>query len=292
MERNELASEADGLRLHTYRWSTDAPKGIVQIAHGLAEHAPRYDRLARALNDAGYEVYSHDHRGHGGSIGDGVRRGGLGEAGWQGLVADLVQYSRSIRAAHPELPLFLVGHSMGSFAAQYALLDSSGLYDGVALSGTTAIDLAAQAMPAPEDAEADASLSAFNEGFEGDTGYEWLSRDADEVRKYVEDPLCGFEVDADFMGQIFGGGARTGDPEVLSGIAAGLPILVMSGEDDPLAGKGFMPTTVAERYRGAGVRDVELEVYPGARHEIFNETNRDEVTRRLIGWLDAHAARA
>lgn len=289
MERTEFVSAVDGLRLQAYHWPNENAKATVQIAHGLAEHAQRYDRLARALVAAGYDVWAHDHRGHGASVGGDVELGGFGAAGWRALVADLVQFSGIVADARPELPHFLVGHSMGSFAAQFALLDHSALYRGVALSGTTALDLAAQAMPEPGTAAAeDANLDAYNAGFEGDTGYEWLSRDADEVAKYVADPLCGFDVRPEVLPEIFAGGARTADPDALAAITPGVALLVVSGADDPLAGTGFMPTTVADRYRGAGVEDVELTLYPGARHEVFNETNRDEVTARLIRWLDAH----
>ncbi|QDQ96021.1 alpha/beta hydrolase [Tomitella fengzijianii] len=289
MERTHVVSAVDGLTLQAYRWPAEKPKATVQLAHGLAEHAQRYDRLARVLVAAGYDVWAHDHRGHGSSVSDAVPHGGFGEAGWAGLVADLVQVSGMIADAVPGVPHFLVGHSMGSFASQFVLLDHSADYVGVALSGTTALDIAAAAMPEPgSEAAEDANLDAYNAGFEGDTGYEWLSRDADEVAKYVADPLCGFDVRPDLLPGIFGASVLTGDQEVLAKISPDVAILVLSGEDDPLAGKGYMPTTVADRYRAAGVKDVELEIYPGARHEIFNETNRDEVTTRLIGWLDAH----
>ena len=287
MERYEFPSAADGLSLAAYHWPAENPRGTVQIAHGLAEHAERYDRLAQALVAAGYEVFSHDHRGHGRSVSDAVPLGSFGAPGWAGLVGDLVQFSGQIRTHRADQPLFLVAHSMGSFAAQFALLDDSALYRGVALSGTTAIDIAAQAMPEPGEMDEAAGLEAYNAGFEGDTGYEWLSRDADEVRKYVDDPLCGFDPAPDLLPSIFGAGARSGDPEALAQISPDVAILVMSGEDDPLAGKGYMPTTVADRYRAAGVKDVEVEIYPAARHEIFNETNRAEVTARLVSWLDA-----
>ncbi|GAA4802674.1 alpha/beta fold hydrolase [Tomitella cavernea] len=290
MERTQLVSAVDGLTLQAYRWPAENPKATVQLAHGLAEHAQRYDRLARTLVAAGYDVWAHDHRGHGASMNDAVPHGGFGDAGWGGLIADVIQVSGVVAGAVPGVPHFLVGHSMGSFASQFVLLDHSTDYAGVALSGTTALDIAAAAMPEPGSAAAEnANLDAYNAGFEGDTGYEWLSRDAEEVAKYVADPLCGFDVQPDLLPSIFGASGPTGDPDVLSGISPDVAILVVSGEDDPLAGKGYMPTTVADRYRSAGVKDVELEIYPGARHEIFNETNRDEVTKRLMSWLDARA---
>ena len=281
-------SPADGLALVSHRWeAVDTPRGIVQIAHGVAEHALRYTRLADALTAAGYTVYANDHRGHGESVGAGVALGSFGAAGWPGLVGDAIAFGERIHAAEdPGLPLFLVAHSMGSFAAQQILLDRSDLYAGVVLSGTTALDLMAQALAAAGDGPVD--LTMFNAGFENRTGYEWLSRDPAEVDAYVADPLSGFDLADDTVPQLFSAAARLADPAALAGIRPDLPVLIVSGEDDPLSGKGALVEAVASRYRAAGLRDVELTVYPGARHEIFNETNRDAITADVIRWLDAH----
>ena len=159
---------------------------MVQVAHGLAEHSARYDRFARALNGAGYTVHATDHRGHGASIAG--TPGDFGAAGFEALIADVAAYGASLRG---DLPLFLVAHSMGSFAAQSVLLAHSERYAGVVLSGSTALDLLAAGMA---EAEGPVGLEAFNTGFEHRTGYEWLSRDEAEVDRYVADPLCGFDV--------------------------------------------------------------------------------------------------
>src|SRR5690606_24259917 len=132
-------------------WAVDVPVATVQIAHGLAEHAPRYDRLAQALNDAGYDVWANDHRGHGESVDAVTPHGDFGAGGWSGLVADVVQLAGIVAAERPGIPHFLVGHSMGSFASQLAILDHSATWDGVVLSGSTAIDVLAAALPAPEE---------------------------------------------------------------------------------------------------------------------------------------------
>jgi len=286
-----LPTPVDGLPLTTYAWPDPVElRGVVQISHGLAEHAARYDRLAAALISAGFAVRSHDHRGHGASVGNGVSLGSFGEAGWDGLVADLVTVSRAVGAEHPELPLFLIGHSMGSFALQQAIVDYSELYRGVVLSGTTALDVMAAAMAEnlqPDDEPGE--LSSFNAGFEHRTGYEWLSRDQAEVDLYVADPLCGFPTEPDVLPQIFGSNApRLADPVVLSRIRSDLPILVTSGDADPLSGGGQLVELVGRRYREAGVTDVTVKLYPQARHEIFNETNREEVTADVIDWLLDH----
>jgi alpha-beta hydrolase superfamily lysophospholipase len=155
------------------------------------------------------------------------------------------------------------------------------------LSGTTALDVMAAGLADAGDSEG-GDLSAFNTGFEPRTGYEWLSRDEAEVDKYVADPLCGFAVDPAAVPRMFAAGARLSDPEVLGGIRPELPILLVSGDADPLAGAGRLVELVGQRYREAGVRDVTVKLYPHARHEIFNEINRDQITADLIDWLVAH----
>jgi alpha-beta hydrolase superfamily lysophospholipase len=286
-----MPSRIDATPITVYQWQAPAkPRGVVQISHGAAEHAQRYDRLARALTAAGYAVYANDHRGHGTSIGEQVTLGGFGTAGWSGLVSDLVAISNQIRTQRPELPLFLVGHSMGSFALQEAILDHSAVYAGAVLSGSTAVDLMSARLNEAGGASGD--LSAFNAGFDHRTGYEWLSRDEAEVDKYVADPLCGFAMDADTVPAIFGSAVRLGDSEALSRIRSDLPILIVSGDADPLAGGGQLVEVLGQRYRDAGVTDVTVRLFPGARHEIFNEINRDEVTAYVVDWLDRHTPTA
>lgn len=286
-ESSSFTSAADATRIATTAWTdtADEPRGVVQIAHGLAEHAARYERFARALNGAGFLAYATDHRGHG-RTGE-TDLGNFGDAGFDGLIADVAQYGAILTDAHPGLPLFLVGHSMGSFAAQAVITEHSGTYAGVVLSGSTALDhLAAAMADAPPDAPA--GLEAFNVGFEQRTGFEWLSRDAAEVDTYVADPWCGFDVPDETLPLLFGPAGRLADPAVLAGIRNDLPILIASGSDDPLAGGGELVQVLAQRYRDAGITDVTVTVYPGARHEILNETNRDEVTADLVAWLVAH----
>ena len=280
-----FSSQQDGIEIATYAWPLPegaAARGVVQIAHGLAEHAGRYDRFATAFNAAGYHVHASDHRGHGRSIH--AAPGDFGTPGFAGLQADVVQLGEQLRAQHPDLPLALLGHSMGSFATQHVLLDHSDLYDAVVLSGSTALDVLAASMGDGPVGD----LSAFNAPFEHRTGYEWLSRDDAEVDVYVADPLCGFDLPAETLPSLFAGTERLADPSALAGIRSGLPILLASGSDDPLAGGGELIELVATRYRDAGVADVEVKVYPQGRHEILNETNRDEVTADVIAWLDGH----
>jgi alpha-beta hydrolase superfamily lysophospholipase len=282
-------TSADDEQIVADRWSGDGqPRAIVQLAHGMGEHILRYRRVAEALVDVGYVVYGNDHRGHGRTAGSPDRLGNFGTAGWQGLVDDLGRLSDVARKEHPGLPLVIVGHSMGSFALQSYLLDHSADLDGAVLSGTTAVDVIAGAL----DPSQPADLTAFNGAFEpARTPFDWLSRDPDEVDLYIADPLCGFGVDGSATGDLVGASAPLGEPARLAAIRSDLPIYLFSGSDDPLAGGGALVQLVADRYREAGVQDVTVQLYPGARHETLNETNRDEVTADLVAWLDRVTAR-
>ena len=290
MDELTFTSDADGLVVHGYRWPADDPRATVQIVHGLSEHARRYDRLARALVAAGFEVWAHDHRGHGASVDERTPHVSFGEGGWDGLLSDITRFSALVEAERPDLPHFLIAHSMGSFAVQVVLLDHSARYAGAVLTGSTAMDVFAAGMPAPQEGRA-GDLSAFNAGFEQRTGYEWLSRDEAEVDAYVADPLCGQPSAPEVLPSLFSS-TRVADPQQLAAIDPDLAVLVISGGDDPLAGGGDLLHLLGQRYRDAGVRDVEVDVHPGARHEVFNETNREEVTRRVLDWLTDRAARA
>jgi alpha-beta hydrolase superfamily lysophospholipase len=286
--QSTFRSPIDGTTIATYRWGEDVaqPRGVVQIAHGLAEHGARYDRLAQALVAAGYRVEANDHRGHGSSAASEADLGRFGEPGFSGVAADLAAYGAAIKDSNPGLPLFLIAHSMGSFAAQEALLDHSEQYAGVVLSGTTALDVLGANLA---QSEGPVGLEAFNAGFEHRTGYEWLSRDEAEVDKYVADRFCGFDLPDETVPALFAGAARLADPEALARINPKLPLLLVSGQADPISGDGQLIHLLAQRYREAGVADVTVNVYPEARHEIFNETNRDEITSDVIEWLNAHS---
>ena len=277
-ETTLTVATADGIELQTFRWAPEgATRAVVQVQHGLAEHAARYRRFGQALAAAGYLVYAPDGRGSGRTAAG--RYGQWGPDGWPGWVDDLARLNARIRQDNPGLKVALFGHSMGSFASQQYVLDHSADIDALVLSGTTEVS----GLAAMLDSDAPADLSAFNAPFENRTGYEWLSRDESEVDAYVADEACGFAAP-----KLTGIAtvAQAADPERLAGIRADLPILLVSGTDDPLAGGGAAVELVAQRYRDAGVRDVQAILYPGARHELLNETNRDEVTAEVLAFLD------
>ena len=284
MPTSELSyKSADGTKIVAYRWDPDGePRAAVQVTHGMGEHAQRYDHVARALNDAGFVVYAQDHRGHGASA-DPDLYGNLGNGGWTALVDDIGLLSAQIRADHPDLPLILLGHSMGSFAVQQYLFDHSADVDGVVLTGTAAIDLLEGAL----DLDQPIDLAMFNVPFQpARTDYDWLSRDEAIVDAYVADPRCGFGIDTDSARAMFIGARRGADPAQVAAIRPNLPVYIAVGEADPVNGGLALLTPLTERYEAAGLTDVTVRTYPGARHEILNETNRGEVIAEMNRWLD------
>ena len=254
-------TSADGEEVFVYRWSGDGePRAVVQIAHGMGEHAARYARLAEALVGAGYVVYANDHRGHGRTAGTADRHGDLGAGGWNGLIDDISAVTARARQEHPGLPLVLLGHSMGSFALQQYLLDRSGDIDAAVLSGTTAVDVIAAGI----DTSQPADLSAFNAPFEpARTEYDWLSRDDGRGRRLRRRSGLRLRCQPGGDGPDDGGRRRARRPDRLAAIRSDLPIYVFSGDADPLAGGGPLVEMVGDRYRMAGVKDVTVRLYPG-----------------------------
>jgi len=274
---------ADGTQITAYRWDPDGePRAAVQITHGMGEHALRYEHVAHALNDSGYVVYAQDHRGHGASANAGDL-GSLGEGGWPALVEDIGLLSARVRAEHPGLPLILLGHSMGSFAVQQYVLDHSADVDGVVLTGTAVIDLLEPAL----DLDQPLDLAMFNAPFQpARTDYDWLSRDEAVVDAYVADPLCGFGIDPQSAKQMFVGARRLADPAQVATLPASLPVYIAVGETDPVNGGLTLLHPLLDRLKEAGLADVTTVTYPDGRHEILNETNRDDVIASLIVWAD------
>jgi alpha-beta hydrolase superfamily lysophospholipase len=273
-----------GVRIAAYRWDPEgAPRAIAQVAHGVGEYAQRYQPLVDDLLAAGYVVYSHDHRGHGNTATSPAANGVLGDDGWGELVADIGRTGALARDAHPGLPLVLVAHSLGSFAAQQWLLDHSDDVTAVVLSGTAVIDLLEPAMNLDEPMD----LSAFNAPFDPPrTEFDWLSRDEAQVDAYIADPLCGFGLDIPGGKAMFAAARRMADPAQVAHMRKDLPVYVVVGDMDPVNGGLALVNELVRRYEEAGLEDVTLVTYPGARHEVFNETNREEVVAGVLAWLD------
>jgi alpha-beta hydrolase superfamily lysophospholipase len=271
---------ADGTRLSAYRWPARGPvRAVLQISHGMGEHALRYLEPLQPLLANGIAVYANDHRGHG-LTATKETLGEFGPGGFAAVIDDMAVLSRLIRAEHPGVPLILIGHSMGSFATQIYLLTHSTLIDGVVLSGSAALDL----LPPPDPK---GGLEGFNAAFEpARTPFDWLSRDEAEVDKYVFDPLCGFSVSADSMVSLFSAAGPMFEPNALQRVRSNLPMYFIAGDKDPLNGDLTRLKPLVERYREAGVRDITTDFYKDGRHEMFNESNRDEVVANLSKWID------
>ena len=297
-------SAADQTSLHTHRWLPDAPaKAVVQIAHGMAEHSARYARLGEALAAAGYAVYAHDHRGHGATASKADHGYFADTDGWDTVVADLRAVTQMARSEQPGLPVFLLGHSMGSFLSRSYVIEDSRDLAGLILSGTAG-DPGALGKVGLAVAKAESRLRGkrhvspmldkltfgkFNSAFKPNrTAFDWLSRDDAEVDAYVADDLSGNVFTSGFFVDLLGGIASINDDRNVAKVRRDLPVLLIAGDKDPVGDNGKGPRAVAEQYRQAGLTDVTCTLYPGARHEIFNETNRDEITADVLAWLAAH----
>ncbi|TPG36496.1 alpha/beta fold hydrolase [Mycolicibacterium hodleri] len=283
-------SAGDGRPLAAHHWTPppgEAPVGVVVLIHGMGEHIRRYDHVAEALDVAGFDVYGYDHRGHGQSRRPDEAPGNLGPQGWAGLIGDIGLVVAEARSRHPDLPLTLVAHSMGSFAVQQFLLTRGGEVDAVALTGTAALDLLEPLF----DLSSDIDLSAFNAPFApARTDFDWLSRDEAAVDAYISDPDCGSGIDAQSAQDMFVGARQLADPTRVALIPAALPIYVAVGSMDPVNGGLTLLWPLVDRLRAAGVDDVTVRVYDDARHELFNETNRTAVLDDLVQWARQMAA--
>jgi alpha-beta hydrolase superfamily lysophospholipase len=263
-----------------YEWPVASSKAVIQIAHGLGEHARRYDDMATVLNRAGFSVYADDHRGHGqtglGQIANKQTKklGNLGPGGMDATFKQVLAFSKLIKSENPDKPIVLLGHSWGSFIAQKIVNNSSEIYDALVLSGS------ALTMPGY------LATGDFNKVWKklpGSTGYEWLSRDVEVQKKFVADPLTFLAAAMQVFGisnslKLFGTPSKK--------VRSDLPILVQVGEADPIGGE-YSNKALVEAYRkNCGIQDIELFVYHDARHEIYNELNKDEIIQDLINWIN------
>lgn len=301
----------DSVALFVYRFLPErAPRAVIQIVHGMAEHAGRYARTAEQLVNAGFAVYAADHRGHGRTAISSQELGFFAARhGWRRLVADVQCVQEHIAAEHPGVPRFVLGHSMGSmvvrdYLCRYAA--ASERLAGVVLSGTSG-NASVQARlgrlvayaerlrlgPRGKSALLDRlSTGSFNRRFEpARTTCDWLSRDALEVDKYVADRLCGFGLTVQGWIDLLDGIVRIEQQDNLRCMRKSMPLYLLSGDRDPVGGSTRGVRWLIARLRKLGVHDVTYRFYPDGRHEMFNETNRDEVHRDLIEWLDGVLAR-
>lgn len=315
---NEAAVRSDTFLLDTqdetpvfvHRWLPDGePKAVVQIAHGMAEHSGRYERFAQALTDAGYAAYAGDHRGHGQTVKDARDVGYFADDnGFDRVVDDLHALTERIKDEQPSVPVILFGHSMGSFLSRSYATRFGGDIDALVISGTggsagplgkvgrgiAGLQAKVRGRRHPSGLMNTLTFGQYNAKFKpARTEFDWLSRDHDEVDKYIADPKCGELFTVGFYADLLAGLERVNDDKEVSSTPSDLPILLISGSDDPVGGKDAAGVrAVGAQLRKLGVRDVTITIYPGARHELLNETNRDEVTADVIAWLDKQVAGA
>lgn len=285
-----------------HRWDAiSAPIGAVHVLHGMSDHAGRYSRLATALNDAGFVVWAHDHRGHGRNPTPPVGLGHFADVdGWRLVVDDAWRVSDELRTSYPTLPLILVAHSMGSFVAQALMPERGAAYRAVVLSGTdgppglteqlvraTAVaQRSALGARAPGRWLTNLVFGTYNRQFAPNrTDFDWLSRDESEVDAYVRDDKCGFPLTTQSWLDFLNGRSALTRPENLRGIPRDLPVLVLIGSRDPVGGNGRGVQRLLSAYSGVGMHEVRSLVFDGARHEVFHESNRDEVFAALANWL-------
>lgn len=297
----------DGTDVFVYNWLPDdgvKTKGIVQISHGMAETAKRYERFAELLTENGYIVYANDHRGHGKTAKTIENLGYLAdEDGFNWLVKDLHKLTNIIKKENESMPLFLFGHSMGSFAGQKYIMLHGNEIDGLILSGSNGkqgIILNVGTIVAKREVKKNGrkakstkldklSFGGFNKEFKPNrTDFDWLSRDNDEVDKYIDDPFCGTVFTAGYFYDFLTGLKEIEDEDNLKMIPKDLPIYIFSGDKDPVGKFGKGVINLVNRYKEYGVKDISYKLYKDGRHEMLNEINRDEVMDDIINWLDNH----
>ena len=292
----------DGASLHVSGWAVDAPKAVVQVLHGMAEYGSRYARLAEALAAAGFTTYAHDHRGHGMSASDASPPGHLADDdSWNRIVQDAHAVNREIARRHPGLPIIVLGHSMGSFVLQQLLFEHPGDMVAAALSGSNGkppakatagkivarIERARVGRRNPSHLLTRLSFGEYNKAFApARTDFDWLSRDPNEVDRYIVDPLCGFEVSTQTWVDLLSGLDWIARPDNVAKIPKDLPLYLFAGDRDPVGDFGKGMQRLHDAYQRAGIADVRLKLYPGGRHESFNETNRQEVIADFVAWCN------
>ena len=294
---------SDGQKVNAYRWlpaSGIELTGVVHIAHGMGEHAARYDWTARQLCSKGYVVVANDHRGHGKTA---TQLGDFGEDGWNRMIEDLHEMIRSHTESYPGLPKILFGHSMGAMLSEQYVTKYGQSIDALILSGSPGFSPSLvvwasrllsrfenwrlkplQSSPLFRYLIFGSANRAFENGSDELTGYEWLSRDPSEVRQYVSDPECGFVPFPASLKDMFDGVKLTQDKSNIRKIPADLPVYLFSGSADPVHGEMANIDRLLLAWQDCGLKTT-TRFYPGGRHEMLNETNKEEVMSHLLAWL-------
>ena len=293
---------SDGVSIAVYTWlPKQAPKAVLHIVHGMAEHAPRYDDFAETACKKGFAVVASDHRGHGKSGAKSGLMGYLADGdGFGRVVEDQKEINTEIHKRYPALPAVIVGHSFGSFVTQEyierygttvkaaVLIGSAGPNPSVSVALLLAnLNCAFKGRKSPAKFMNALVFGSYNNKVKNPhTAFDWLSRDASEVKKYIDDEYCGFVCTAGFFQDFMSGLKRLHTQESLAGIPVSLPVLITAGSEDPVSNGGKTLKALYRIYQDIGIRDVTLKLYENARHEILNEINKEEVKADILGWIE------
>ncbi len=296
---------ADNTNIFVYEWLPEnkEPEKIIQIIHGMAEHANRYKETAEFFTYNGFAVYAMDLRGHGKTANNIENLGFFAEKnGWNTVLNDIVLLTDKIKYKFPQLPIYLLGHSMGSFFARAYITKYANKINGVIISGTSGQrglliklgKLIALTQGAIKGKHAKSKLlytmsfKDYNKHFKPTkTEYDWLSRDEQIVNKYASDEYCGWIPSNRFFYDVFDLMDFIVKKQNINKIPKNLPIFILSGENDPVGEFGKGPKRVANDYKKAGLNNLKLKLYPQGRHEMLNEINRQEVLNDILQWINS-----
>lgn len=295
-------SARDGCSIHALEWSPEGPpRGIVQLVHGISEHIGRYDETTRFLAEHGFLVCGGDHLGHGRTVSDGSYGFFAPENGWTLAARDIRALRKLEGARHPNLPYFLLGHSMGSFLTRTYLILWPGTVSGAVLMGTgqepaplvalgrliSALECRRLGPRGVSPLVHALSLGAYNGRFRPNrTPSDWLSRDPAEVDAFLADPLCQPRPTVSLFRDMMRALQFIARRDQMARMDPSVPVCFLSGQEDPVGGMGRSVEKVVRMFRDAGCRDLSVRLYPGARHELFHEQNRREVWADLLNWLE------
>ena len=301
----EFLLAEDGHRIPLRHWPAARPKAVIHIAHGMSEHSGCYADTAVALNAAGYSVMAHDHRCHGLS----VPVDALGQVSatqhWEAVCADMRTVNVHVRSVYPDLPLILLGHSMGSFVSLAYVERHSQTVDAFMLEGSNyeapwftwsahlfaALECWRQGENARSPIIHALTFGKFARQFKPGSDYDWLSRDKDFVQRYLDDPRCGVTCSNGFWRDMLEGLSRAQRMINLRKIRKDLPVYSFAGSRDPVGENGIKVATLDDKLEAAGLIDVTLKIYEDARHDPLHEINRDEVLADMVAWLDGLLAK-
>ena len=290
MKRQYFYTSFDGKQIHVTEWAVDHPIGLVQIAHGMVEHAGRYEAFANHLNAQGYLVFADDHRGHGNT--DPESLGYADGDMFTDTLKDMASLSKAYKEKYPHLPLCLMGHSYGSFLAQAYLprygrfLSSAILMGSAKLSKVESLAGAAVARMGkaknPCNFVKKITFDAYNKKF--DSG-NFVSSKEEEAKRYREDPFCGYVCSNAFYASFLSAASKLYQKQNAEKIKKTLPVLIISGANDPVGKMGKTTTALFNWYSKMGMRDVTLKLIDGARHECLNDVGKEETYATIDAFL-------